>query len=852
MSPDGGRKTRGAASAVQKLTPMLRQYLRWKREFPDALLFFRLGDFYELFFEDAERAAELLDLALTTRNRNEENPVPMCGVPYHAAQPYIARLLAAGLKVAICEQVEDPSEAKGLVAREVVRVVTPGTVTEEECLDPKRPNYLAALFREGDEWSLALVDVSTGETRHTCGEGEARLRDELARCLPAELLVPEGETPCVPGPWVSTVLAREFFDETRGGGWLAEKGIERVGPGTRAAFGAVLRYLERTHRAGLSHLRAPVDEGRGVLRVDEATQKNLELLRTGRGEFRGSLLWVLDRTETPMGGRLLRRWLLAPLVDAGAIGARLDAVEFALERPGWREEIRETLRGLGDLERLSGRLASGRVVPRDLLGLAGSLERIETLAGHLAAAEPLPPLLAACRSRLDALPELRARIRAALSEEPGETIRTGYHAEVDELRELARSGKARIGELEAAERKRTGIASLKIRYNQVFGYTIEVTKPNLHLVPPDYRRKQTLAGAERFVTPVLEEYERKVLGAEQKLLALERELFGELVASAARHEREIAASAAALAELDVLLGLAAVAEARRYVRPQLVEERVVEIRDGRHPVVEAVLPPGAFVPNDCRLDPEERQIVVVTGPNMAGKSTYLRQVALTVLLAQMGSFVPASEARIGVVDRLFTRVGASDNLAAGESTFMVEMRETATILSELGERSLAILDEIGRGTSTFDGISIAWAVAEFLHDSPKRPLVLFATHYHELVELARHKPRIRNASVAVKEWKGDVVFLHRIVDGPANRSYGIEVARLAGVPSAVVERAREVLARLEREGTSRTAPPRQLALFDGRAEELRENLARLDVTKLTPLEALLRLEELSRRARGET
>ncbi len=848
-----------------KLTPVLQQYLRLKAQHPDALLFFRLGDFYELFFEDAERAAGLLDLTLTSRNKGEEQPVPMCGVPYHAAQPYIARLLAAGLKVAVCEQLEDPATARGLVARDVVRVITPGTVTEEECLDPRRSNYLVAVFRGAPGYALAAADISTGETAAAMADSDEKLAAELVRLDPAEVLVSAsdpalGERLRALGCRVLTAVEAEPSAQVEGETWLRQAFGNAPGaadPALAASFGALLGYLRRTFRASLAHLRAPaVGEWEKRLVLDEAAQRNLELLASNRGERRGSLLGVLDATATPMGSRLLRAWMLAPLVDPRAIAERLDAVEELVHKGSWRRSLRAEVERIGDAERLAGRLGSGRVSPRDLLALRAALERAGRLQALLAEASAV--LLRRCRGELHPLPEVQELIARAIVDDPpataqgGGVIRNGYSPVVDELRELARSGKAAISQLEAAERQRTGIQSLKVRYNQVFGYSIEVTKANLHLVPPDYRRKQTLAGAERFVTPALEEFERRIVGAEQRLNALEAQLFGEVVAQVARQQPAVAATARALAAVDVLVALAEGAERRGFVRPRLRAEPGIWIRDGRHPVVEAALPAGAFVPNDCRLDPERRQIVILTGPNMAGKSTYLRQVALIALMAQMGSFVPAAEAEIGVIDRLFTRVGAADNLAGGESTFMVEMRETAHILENLTPRSLVILDEIGRGTSTFDGISIAWAVAEHLHDDRRRPLVLFATHYHELTDLARTKPRAANASVAVREWKGEVIFLRRVVPEPASRSYGIEV----------VERAREILRNLEggefdEAGSPRlarrkgSAPP-QLSLFSGSAERLRHALATLDIERMTPLEALLRLSELVREARQST
>ena len=854
-----------------KLTPMLEQYLRVKNEHPDALLFFRLGDFYEMFFEDAERAAPILDVVLTTRSKKDEVPIPMCGVPYHAVQRYVAVLLAAGLKVAICDQMEDPSSAKGLVERAVVRVITPGTVTEEECLDPKQPNYLVAVARDGAALHLAAVDLSTGELRVVPLADDVALADELTRLAPREVLVSTDEVlgdriaAAVPHALVNRVPA-ERFAPAPARDWLRSRSGDPEEAVGLPAIAALLAYLKDTHRAGLEHLRVPSVQGGGDrLHLDEATRRNLELLSTLRGERRGSLLWVLDHTLTPMGGRLLRDWLLTPLTDLAAIGERLDAVEHLRERLAWRHGLEDELRGIGDLERLNGRLAAARVTPRDVLGLAVTLERV----GRLKAALADVPVASVrrCADELDPMPDVAARIGATLGDDPplnaraGGVIRAGHDATVDELRGLSRSGKQFITQLEADERARTGINSLKVRYNNVFGYYIEITKPNLHLVPSDYRRKQTMVNAERFVTPQLEEYEAKIVGAEERLRGLEYDLFMLLVQEIATQQARLSRTAAALARLDVACALATAAERYQYVRPQLSRVRRLVIKDGRHPVVEAMAGRVGFVPNDCVLDPDGPQIFTITGPNMAGKSTYLRQVALIVLMAQMGSFVPASAAEIGVVDRLFTRVGASDNLAGGESTFMVEMKETADILAHLTPRSLVILDEIGRGTSTFDGISIAWAVAEYLHAAPARPLVLFATHYHELTDLARTHERVENCSVAVREWKGEVVFLRRIVPGPASQSYGIQVARLAGVPAPVIERAKEILHNLEQGELTEAGQPRlaqhdgapsgQLALFAARERSLREALSGIDVERLTPIDALTRLHALVELARKD-
>ncbi len=854
-----------------KLTPMMEQYLRLKSEHPDALLLFRLGDFYELFFEDAETAAPILDVVLTTRSRKDEVPIPMCGIPHFAAQSYIAKLLAAGFKVAICEQMEDPATARGLVERAVVRVVTAGTVVEEECLDPRLPNYLAAVQPSAEKRELALVELSTGESYLLSLGEEAELWEELRVWAPREVLLAEGEQAwaealrrCLPSVSVSFVEP-DSFSAAVANCWAAKQQIElAAGTPALAALGAALAYLERTHRAGLGHFRPPeVFDRKAQLSLDAATQRNLELFATFRGEQRGSLLWVLDRTRTAMGSRLLRRWLLAPLTDPVAIGARLDAVEELRERSSWRRDLQRLLATLGDLERLNSRLGSRRVQPRDLAALRHALEQAAACQRELQDAGAR--LLGQCAAEIEALPEVVEELKRALVDEvPAQLhqaplIRPGFDPVVDELRGLAQSGKQFIAELEARERQRTGIGSLKVRFNNVFGYYIEVTKPNLHLVPSDYRRKQTTANAERFVTEQLEEYERRVVGAEERLRAREAELFAQLLERVCAHQAALARTAQALARLDVLCSLAEVAEQNRYVRPKLDRSRRLWIREGRHPVVEAMAGRQGFVPNDCELDPERVQMVTLTGPNMAGKSTYLRQVALIVLLAQMGSFVPAAEAHLGVVDRLFTRVGAADNLAEGESTFMVEMKETAHILAHLSPRSLVILDEIGRGTSTFDGISIAWAVAEYLHESKLRPLVLFATHYHELTDLARLFPRIANFSVAVREWKGEVMFLRRIVPGPASKSYGIEVARLAGVPEAVIRRAREILHNLEQGELDAAGQPRlarsgetevgQMPLFEDPGERLAEELAGLEVERLTPVEALVKLDEFVQQAR---
>jgi DNA mismatch repair protein MutS len=846
-----------------KRTPMMEQYLRIKAEHRDAILLYRLGDFYEMFFEDAKIASSILDITLTSRGRDDNGEaVPLCGVPYHAVQPYIARLLAAGWKVAVCEQRSPPG--RGLVEREVVRVITQGTVLDEASLDPSTPSYLTAVAVGGDRWGLAVIEFTTGSIRATESPSWDILRAELQRLQVREVVVPP-------------TIADAFRTQLENGPWTTSDGVADVDtdmePPWRSTFplaaeaaGRARAYVAANHRGTVDHLQEPEPyDCQAFLTLDATAQRNLELLATLDGQRRGSVLWVIDRTSTAMGARTLRGWLLAPLMDLEAIGARLDAVEELTLSVELRNTATDRLRGMGDLERIGGRIGTRTVSPRDLVALAAGLERVGQLVTALEAVQS--PLLRQLACRLDPLESVRECIGRALLDEPpanlrhGLVIRGGYHAEVDELRQIGQDGRGWITQLEAQERERTGISSLKVRYNKVFGYYIEVSKPNLSLVPEEYQRKQTLVNGERFITPDLKAYEAKVLGADERLRALEVELFNAVVDLIVAEQGTLTATAQAAGQLDSLLSLAEVAHHRSYVRPHVHREVGVVIRDGRHPVVEALHSTASgFVPNDCEIAPDDGQIVVITGPNMAGKSTYLRQNALIVLLAQMGSFVPASEASVGLVDRIFTRVGASDNLAGGESTFMVEMRETAQILQAVTPRSLVILDEIGRGTSTFDGISIAWAVVEHLHDhATRRPLTLFATHYHELTDLPRSCARVRNASAAVREWKGEVVFLRRIVDGPASRSYGIEVARLAGVPTAVVARAKHILAALEAGGRGPNAVPERSAqaptqglLFEAAESRLRRELSGVDIDQLTPLEALNFVGHLVQVARSET
>jgi DNA mismatch repair protein MutS len=882
------------------LTPLMRQYREIKGAHQDAILFFRVGDFYEMFYEDAEEASRLLSIALTTRDKARADPVPLCGVPHHAATGYIAKLLKAGRTVALCDQVEDPKEAKGLVRREVVRLYTPGTLIDTELLPPTESNFLAAVAPAPPTagtsqqsqtlpvLGLAALDLSTGEFWVTELHGEraqVELLDELSRLDPRELLHPSNLSPqivracaqvkglrlCVQDSSAFDLASAErLLLEQFGVGSLDGFGCKGLTLGIQAA-GAVVRYLQQAQpTSALEHLRRlQVRRTEREMHLDSATIRNLELVRSlGDHSDRtaGTLLGALDRTITVMGSRLMREWILRPLVLCGPIRARLDAVAELKERLEARSGIRTALKTVQDIARLSSRISLAAAHPRELLALKQSV----------AALPALRALLAPCRTSLlqdlarswDDLSDVHELIeRTILPDAPvavrdGGTIKDGYHPQLDELRKTCREGKGWIARLEAQERERTGIDSLKIRFNQVFGYYLEVTKANLARIPDHYIRKQTLVNAERFITPELKELEDRVTGAEAQLLALEQELFEQVRAQLARETPRLQSMAIAIATLDVLAALAETAAVHRYIRPEVDEGGVIRIVDGRHPVVERLDLPGGFIPNDVLLDLENHRVLIITGPNMAGKSTYLRQIALIVLMAQMGSFVPATTARIGLVDRVFTRVGASDNLAAGQSTFMVEMTETAQILNCATQRSLLLLDEIGRGTSTYDGLSIAWAVAEYIQD--RRHLgarTLFATHYHELTELAGLREGIKNYSVSVKERNEEVLFLRKIVEGGADRSYGIHVARLAGLPPEVIDRARKVLTQLE----SSSSQPSQADLFTAQASlpsppdsslprphPIIEEVRQMDLFSMTPLEALNRLAELQRRLGEES
>ncbi len=849
------------------VTPIRKQYLQLKSQYPNAILFFRLGDFYETFDRDAEIVSRELDIVLTSRNVAKGVRVPMAGIPYHAVEGYLAKLIAKGYHVAIAEQIGEPG--KGLMQRKVVRVVTPGTVLEPNLVPAESNNYLLAVTADERRLGIAYADITTGEfaaTEIVTDAPQSLLRAELLRLRPAEILHPEGFPlpPDAPGhatPWPSWRFEPGRAEETLrahfGVASLDGFGLRGKPLAVRAA-GALVQYLQETQPEASGLLSGLSTYSLSEFMVlDAATRRNLELTETLReGRVEGSLLGVLDHTVTPMGKRLLRQWVGKPLLDVAHIRQRQEGVAFFFEHGLLRAELRQALKPLADLERLTNRVLSGHAQPRDLVAMRETLRRLPAVLQALRQAETRPaavPVPQACEGVLSLL-------ERALADEPPATlqhtgiIRPGFSAELDDIIQSTQHARDYIANLEQVERQRTGIKNLKVGYNKVFGYYIEVTKANTHLVPPHYIRKQTLVNAERYITPEMKEYEALVLNAEERIHALEGRLFKQVCAEVASHAACLLATARALARLDVLASLAEAAVEGDYTRPEVVEEDVLEIYDGRHPVVERSLEGERFVPNDTVFEEGER-IRILTGPNMAGKSTYLRQVAIIVLMAQMGSFVPARKARLGVVDRIFTRIGAQDEIHAGQSTFMVEMIETANILHHATPRSLLILDEIGRGTSTYDGMSIAWAVVEYIHNHPKlRAKTLFATHYHELTQLADLLPGVRNYNVAVSEAEGKVVFLHKIVPGGADRSYGIHVAQLAGMPRPVIQRANEILRELEASSgrAVRLSPetPRQLALFP-ETNPLIEELKALDIHNLTPIEALNRLYEWKRRFVGE-
>jgi DNA mismatch repair protein MutS len=852
-------------------TPVLQQYREVKSRHRDAILFFRMGDFYEMFFEDAELASRVLSITLTSRG----DGVPLAGVPVKAATDYLKQLVGQGYRVAICEQIEDPRQAKGLVRREVIETVTPGTLLEDGWVAGGRNNWIVAIA-EGSSSGIAAIDLTTGEFLLEL-TAPAELSEALGRLKPAELVLIAG-TESTAAPEVLRTprerwefdpeLARDELPRRFGLASLDGLGLSESDAAAIGAAGALLRYLGELKPGGLPHLGRPtIRRSAQFLWLDEMTSRNLELVEPLRAGAKGTtLLEAIDRTVTPMGARLLRSWLLSPLRDSAAITSRLDAVETAVRDSLHRAAVREALDGVRDLERLAGRAAAGRATPRELAALRDSFLRLpklrEALAGLCGDCSPVTghrSLLAELLADLDLLDDLAAELAAGLVDRPpvtlaeGGVIRLGYDGDLDQSRSLRDGGKQYIASLQQRERERTGIPSLKVGYNKVFGYYLEITNVHSAKVPADYERRQTLATAERFVTPELREYEAKILGAEQCMALREAELFATLRGRVGAAITRIQQTARVLARLDVWTGLAETAVANRYVRPVVTEDFAIELTASRHPVLERLMPREAFMPNDVRFDPAAR-VLLVTGPNMAGKSTILRQIGLSVILAQLGSFVPCDAARIGVVDRLFTRVGASDNLARGQSTFMVEMSETSAILHGATQRSLVLLDEIGRGTSTYDGVAIAWAVTEFLHDTLGCK-TMFATHYHELMQLPEQLQHARNLNVAVRESAGKVLFLHRLEPGGTDRSYGIHVAQLAGLPPEVVTRANAVLRTLEREhrvvpGAPRADPdPGQLPLFHESAPNATlDELRGLDLNTLTPLDALNRLAELQRRA----
>ena len=852
-------------------TPMMQRYLEVKAQNPGALLLFRMGDFYELFYEDAQTAAKVLGLTLTSRDKGSPNPVPMAGFPYHALNGYLQKLVRAGHRAAICEQVEDPKLAKGLVKREVTQVVTPGTLTDDALLDPRQSNFLACVFPAKEACGFAWLELSTGRF-WTTDVSPQHLADELARIQPAECLYPEGQS-----HHLGALDGRIAFSERPAWSFSRDQCLRLLleqfrvqtldgfdiladSPGVIAA-GALLDYVRETQKSDLAHITRlePYRRGSSLI-IDEATRRSLELTQTLRhGTREGSLLDVIDDTVTPMGSRLLAEWLSNPLTDPDAINRRLDAVQELAQDNLTRQAIRDLLKDCYDVQRLTARVATGRASPRDLVFLSRTLSLLPKLKAKLTGRSSAR--LCDLEGRLELCGETRAEIDAALIDDPpltitdGGLIRDGYHAQLDEYRDLARGGKEWIARYQAEEIRRTGIPNLKVGFNRVFGYYLECTAAQADKVPADYIRKQTLKNQERFITPQLKEHEDKVLRAEGQSIVLEQELFAALRSKVALQSPRLRENAEILAEIDVLCGLAELAVTARYCRPEITAEPVLDIREGRHPVLDRLQPSGQFVPNDVQIGGGYGRVQLITGPNMAGKSTYIRQAALLTILAQMGSFVPASEARIGIADRVFARVGASDELGRGQSTVMVEMTETARILNAASAKSLVILDEIGRGTSTYDGISLAWAITEYLHDHVGCR-TLFATHYHELTQLTQTLKDAANWNVAVRETADQVVFLHKIVPGAADKSYGIHVAQLAGVPGDVLARARVILDTLEADHideaghtkiparSSRGKSDRQLTLFEPPPHPVLDELRQINVDELTPLAALQQLHRL--------
>jgi DNA mismatch repair protein MutS len=857
---------------------MMQQYLSIKEKYPDAILFYRMGDFYEMFFEDAEVASKALEITLTSRNKNDKAPVPMCGIPYRAAQGYIGRLIEGGFKVAVCDQVEDPATAKGLVKREVVRVITPGMVLEDTFLEEKSHNFVLAAYHMQERYGLACLDISTGTFRVTETGNRHAILEEALRISPREVIMPGGGTEpflneitsALNGTAISHLDEREFaYGRSRQRLIEHFNTVSLEGFGCnhlKAAIGAaggLMAYVLETQKQKLGHIESIetyyLDS---FLWLDESSCRNLELIKNLRsGTRQGTLLGVLDKTLTPMGGRLIRQWLRYPLLDKEKIEARLDAVQEAMELHIHSTGLRERLKSVYDLERLGSKIGMGQCSARDLLALKQSLQQLPELESGL---QNYTARLYRGLEHLGELADLAGLIDDAIREDApptiheGGMIKPGFNPELDQLIQISRDGKGWLLNLEATEKEQSGIGSLKVRYNKVFGYYIEVPKAHSESVPPHYVRKQTLVNAERYITDELKKFENEVMGAEEKRATMERDVFNEIRSAVVHLTPEIQMTAKFIARIDALLSFAEVAVLGGYCRPEINREGVLDIEEGRHPVVEKMISGERFVPNTIHMDQEGVQILIITGPNMAGKSTVLRQVAIFVLMAQAGCFVPAAKANISITDKIFTRVGALDNLSAGQSTFMVEMEETANILNNATPDSLVILDEIGRGTSTFDGLSIAWAVAEYLHDlDEKGAKTLFATHYHELTELSKQKHRVQNFNIAVKEWNDEIIFLRKLVEGGTNRSYGIQVARLAGIPESVIKRSKKILYQIENDShlspntTGEAIQKRkekgaavQIEMFQTQEKTILDRLKSIDVTRMTPLEALNVLDEI--------
>ena len=871
---------------MAEYSPMMQHYLATKEKYKDCILFYRLGDFYEMFFDDAVNVSQELELTLTGKDCGQEQRAPMCGIPYHAAESYIAKLVQNGHKVAICEQLEDPKLAKGIVKRDVIRVVTPGTVTESNLLEEKKNNFIMSIFKKGIFFGIAICDISTGDFYASEIKEEnnfERLLDEISRYSPSEIIANEMLTGCEEE--ISKI--KERFDV-----YISEEPEEKFSEDTEniyeqyalsddkgnivkdlekrlfavSAINGLIKYIEDTQKTKLEHInRITIYTITKYMSLDINARRNLELTEKMRDKSKkGTLLWVLDKTSTSMGGRLLRRWISDPLIDENEINERLEAVEELKDNIILRGELLDKLKGVYDMERLAGKIAYGNVNARELNSLKASSGKLPEIKSMIKNSKS--KMLRNLYEELDSLEDIYELIEKAIVDDPpilvteGGVIKMGYNSEIDELKTAMTQGKTWLVQLEAREKEETGIKGLKVGYNKVFGYYLEVTKSNLALVPDRYIRKQTLTGGERYITEELKELESKVLGAEEKVVGLEYQAFVQIREQIKSQIQRVQKSAFAISKLDVLCSFAQVAEDLNYCKPEVDRSGIIDIKEGRHPVIEKMLPAGSFVANDTYMDKESNRLSIITGPNMAGKSTYMRQVALITLMAQIGSFVPATSAHIGVVDKIFTRVGASDDLSMGQSTFMVEMMEVANILKEATSNSLVVLDEIGRGTSTYDGLSIAWAVAEYIEDKEKcGAKTLFATHYHELTGLENTLEGVKNYSIAVKEKGEDIIFLRKIVEGGTDESYGVHVARLAGVPKVVTQRANEILKQIERKNvlTNKTVEKEnkkqvsgQLDMFNFKLAEIAHELDKVNINELTPIDALNTLVKIKEEMKG--